>query len=88
MYAGDQQKKNDIIRSTLGACIEKHVDDHRLKAVAKRAAWLGNDETHYFRKWTDKDLQDLKNLLNMTVSWIDLVATSKEYVDSMPGVEG
>jgi hypothetical protein len=84
MYATDEKKKNDVLRSFLGACIEKYVDDPRLKAVAKRAAWLGNDETHYLRKWTDKDLQDLKSLVGMTVSWIDLVMTSKQYIDSMP----
>ena len=84
MYASDEEKKKDVLRSLLGACIEKYVDDPRLKAVAKRAAWLGNDETHYLRKWTDKDLQDLRSLVSMTVSWIDLVVTSKQYVDSMP----
>ena len=88
MYVSDQKKKNEVLQSLLGACIEKHVDDLRLKAVAKRAAWLGNDETHYLRKWTDKDLQDLKNLVRMTVSWVDLVVTSKQYVDSMPESKG
>lgn len=28
----------------------------------ERAAWLGNDETHYVRKWPEKDVKDLKSL--------------------------
>lgn len=39
--------------------------------------WLGNDETHYVRRWEEKDLSDLKRLISMTVSWIDLVMDSE-----------
>jgi hypothetical protein len=31
----------------LGKCIDDDVEDPKTKAVAKRATWLGNDETHY-----------------------------------------
>ena len=31
-----------------------------MKQIAQRAAWLGNDEAHYFEKWTSKDTEDLK----------------------------
>ncbi len=73
-----------IIKSRLGRCIDEYVDDERIKAAAKRAAWLGNDETHYYRRWSDKDVQDLKKLISMTVNWIDLVILSEEYQKSMP----
>lgn len=46
--------------------------------------WLGNDETHYVRRWEEKDLSDLKRLISMTVSWIDLVMDSEAYQESMP----
>ena len=43
--------KTEIIKKDLlGACIKKHVDDNNIKICAERAAWLGNDETHYTRK--------------------------------------
>ncbi len=58
--------------------------DARIEACASRAAWLGNDETHYVRKWEDRDLHDLKTLIKMVVDWIDLVERSKEYVTAMP----
>ena len=40
--------------------ISRYIDDSNIKNVAKRAVWLGNDETHYIRKWEDKDLSFLK----------------------------
>jgi hypothetical protein len=80
----DPDAKVQVLKLMLGACIERFVDDPRIKAVAKRAAWLGNDETHYYRRWTDKDLDDLKKLVTMSVSWIDLNVTSAEYEQSMP----
>jgi hypothetical protein len=38
-----------------------------LRETAKRAVWLGNDETHYSRRWEGKDLQDLKDLLALVI---------------------
>ncbi len=44
--------------------------DLRVRQCAERAIWLGNDETHYERRWMGKDLQDLKVLTKLTVNWI------------------
>jgi hypothetical protein len=65
-------EKEIIERKLLGACINEYVSDHRIKVVAKRAAWLGNDETHYFRKWEQKNLNDLKKLIDLSVHWIEM----------------
>ena len=46
--------------------------------------WLGNDEVHYTRKWEDKDIHDLKSLIMMTVSHIDLTIESDRYLKEMP----
>jgi hypothetical protein len=52
--------------------------------MAKRAAWLGNDETHYVRKWEDHDLEDLKSLIKVTGNWIEMEAITKKYIGDMP----
>jgi hypothetical protein len=52
--------------------------------MAKRAIWLGNDETHIVRKWEKKDLQDLKSLICITVTSIKRIEQIKEYNESMP----
>jgi hypothetical protein len=45
---------------------------------------LGNDETHYVRKWADKDLNDLKNLISLTRHWIEMDQLTKDFVKDMP----
>jgi hypothetical protein len=68
----------------LGACIEEYVEDAKIKAVAKRAAWLGNDEMHYERRWKDKDLTDLIAMINLVQYWIQAEHLTKEALRSMP----
>ena len=61
----------DIRKTALAKCIDKYVKNDRIKEVAKRAVWLGNDETHYVRKWEGKDVNDLKGIIHLTVLWIE-----------------
>ncbi len=72
----------------LARCIETYVTDANIKETAKRAVWLGNDETHYVRKWEDKDLQDLKKLIGLTTHWIEAAKLTEELLQSMPAPSG
>lgn len=76
--------RDDVEKSPLGSCITDHVDDSRLKAVAKRATWLGNDEAHYLKKWEEKDLADLKMLIDLTLHWIKMEELTKAALTDMP----
>ena len=43
--------KEEIIEKTqIGPCISNFVKDQGVRSCARRATWLGNDETHYVRK--------------------------------------
>lgn len=77
-------KADEIKQLQLGPCIETYVDNDKIKQMAKRAAWLGNDETHYVRKWEDKDLEDLKKTLELTVHWISMEELTKGVLTDMP----
>lgn len=77
-------KKEMIEKKLLGSCINDFVADPKLKQVARRAAWLGNDETHYQRRWEDKDLSDLKLLIKLTLHWIEAEHLTNEALASMP----
>ena len=77
-------KESEIKTIFLGKCIKQFVDDDRIKKVAKRAAWLGNDETHYVRKWESKDLSDLKKLISLTVHWIEMELLTESFEEEMP----
>jgi hypothetical protein len=68
----------------LGEVIEKRVNNKQLKEVAKRAAWLGNDELHYERIWADKDVADLKKAIDIVVNWIESEQSAEEFLKSMP----
>jgi hypothetical protein len=75
----------DAIKKMLfGKCISDYVGSDRVKQVAARAVWLGNDETHYLRKWESKDLKDLKILIQLTVHWIEMEELTETVMKDMP----
>ncbi len=73
-----------VERKPLVQCIRDHVDDDMLRECALRAVWLGNDETHYVRKWTERDVSDLKKLIRLTVLWIERLEYTAEFIRDMP----
>ena len=79
----DEKTSADIKSSFLGQCIENYVRDSSVKAVAKRAAWLGNDEAHYIRKWENKDVRDLKGLIRLTIRWIEQEKETASLLEEM-----
>jgi hypothetical protein len=78
--------KSDVEKMQLGACIAKYVKSDQIREIAKRAAWLGNDETHYVRKWEGKDLEDLKRLISLTLHWIEIEKLTADVITSMPEI--
>jgi hypothetical protein len=85
-FLGQQHpdERDAICRMALQKCVQKYVDYPRLKTCAERAVWLGNDETHYERRWEDKVLEDLKTLIRLTVNWIESVLLTAHYEAAMP----
>lgn len=82
IYKNDEVK-DKILQTNLGQCINQFIEDVNVKECAKRAAWLGNDETHYLRRWEDKDIEDLKLLIKLTVNWIENVLLTEKYINDM-----
>jgi hypothetical protein len=79
---GEDEEK--ILKMRLANCIKEYVNDERVKAVVKRAVWLGNDETHYVKKWETKNLEDLKKLIDLTVHWIEMEKLTESFETEMP----
>ncbi|MBU8690565.1 DUF4145 domain-containing protein [Priestia megaterium] len=67
----------------LQQCVRNFIDQPDIKDMAERAIWLGNDETHYVRKWESKDIKDLKNLIDLTVFYISMNIKAKKYREEM-----
>lgn len=77
-------RKEEIEKKRLGDCLEQDIKNDSIKNIAKRATWLGNDETHYFRTWVGKDVQDLKRLIDLTVHWLEMEKLTEDIVTDMP----
>lgn len=77
-------KEEQIKSKFLGKVIDDYVASENIKQCAKRAAWLGNDETHYVRKWEEKDINDLKRLIDLTEHWIEQEILTESFLRDMP----
>jgi hypothetical protein len=63
-------EKEDIKKLLLVPVIKKYFDPEYLPLM-ERAAWLGNDETHYERKHPDYDIKDLKTVISYVIADLD-----------------
>ena len=57
-------KKEKIIDSWLGVAIKGYYDGD-LKEILERATWLGNDQAHYNRLFSEFDIDVLKELIDL-----------------------
>ncbi len=64
--------KIDKIKSQpLSQTIKTYLSDFpKLQTLSTATSWLGNDEAHYIRKHTDKDLSDLKRFIIAAATFI------------------
>jgi hypothetical protein len=75
----------DSIKKTfLGTCIENYIADPKIKLCASRATWLGNDETHYERRYDSHDIQNLQDLIRLTMYWIASELLTERYSSELP----
>jgi hypothetical protein len=84
LIKNNADREMEIKKKFLGNCIEQDISNDNIKTMAKRAAWLGNDETHYLRKWEGKDLNDLKKLIDATLYWIEMEKLTADTEIEMP----
>lgn len=81
--SNNEDATENIKSLQLAKVIGQYVQDPNIKACSKRAAWLGNDETHYVKKWEDKDINDLKVLINLTIGWVKNCILTQKYLSEM-----
>jgi len=78
--AGEPDKLEGMARTmALGAVISNFIGDPSIKTCASRAAFLGNEETHYYRTWTEHDINDLETLLDLTEKFVGLRLSARKY---------
>jgi hypothetical protein len=80
----DEKDYKNIEDQPVAAVLNNYLKKSRVHEIAKRTVWLGNDETHYMRKWVDRNIEDLIKLIRLTVSLIDLEKQEESYIEDMP----
>lgn len=68
IYPNDSNK---IKKLPLSKCISDYINSERIKALALASAWIGNDETHYYKQHKDYNLDSMKAFINAMVNFID-----------------
>lgn len=80
----NEGKEEDIQKRPITQVINTYMNDApKVKSCAMKAVWLGNDETHYVKKWEDKDIKDLKLLISLTIHYIESELISAEFEADM-----
>lgn len=76
----NEEEKAEIISNTsLTYLINKYINNNKLKEIAEKCAWLWNDHWHYLVKHTEQDLEDLKNILDIIIHFIEMDLWFKKY---------
>jgi hypothetical protein len=71
IYVGKMNVEEAQKEHRLKVCIDLLKEDDLIHKLATNTANLGNDFSHYYRKMVDKEILDLKHLINTLVDWID-----------------
>ena len=66
----DPEHEEDIKKELLGRSIRR-IDNTKIKTLAERSTWIGNDETHYVRKHEDLNVDDMKRFIIAMVRYVD-----------------
>ena len=83
LISREPDKAEEIKNKFLGNCIKDYLNDERIKGIAARATWLGNDETHYIKIWEDNDVGDLKKMIAILVNFIEKELLTDAYLESI-----
>lgn len=78
-----EPEKNVVKKENLSQSINR-ISDKRIQILASRAAWIGNDETHYIRKHQDRDITDMKRFINAMVHFIQSELAFQEALEMRP----
>lgn len=72
--------ESSIKNVMLGVAINQ-IDNSKIKVLSRAAAWIGNDETHYERRYEDKDINDMKKFIKALAHFISFELVAMEASD-------
>ena len=74
------QNSEQIAKLPLAQAINK-IENKKIQNLSKATTWLGNDETHYQRKYDDKDVNDMKRFIKALTFYISSEIVADEASD-------
>lgn len=77
------EDKEKISKMLLSQCVEYYSPDEETKQLLLRASWIGNDFAHYSNKHEKITVEDLKNLILLSVESIDSYIKKKNYISKI-----
>lgn len=72
------EKINIIKKAPLMVVINEYLGIPKVTSMAKRATWLGNDETHYERRIANGEIAIMKSLMRLTILFIESEEEAKK----------
>lgn len=76
----NHEDSEQISKIPLSQAINK-ISKPEMINLAKASTWLGNDETHYQRKYEDKDITDMKRFIRALTYFISSEVVAREAED-------
>lgn len=76
-FADLDKSKEEIYKMSFSSAINM-LPEPQLIDIAKASAWLGNDEAHTSKKWTDYDIQNLKSFIQALASYTSFKQNAQE----------
>lgn len=77
-------EESEIIKSEFLGNAIKRINDERIKTLAERAVWIGNDETHYIRKHDNLDLSNMKQFVLAMLHYVEAELTLEKALSVLP----
>lgn len=80
----NQSDKDAIEKMNISDCVNTYITHPDTAEIVKRTFWIANDQTHYVKLHTDMGLEDLKNLLELSINFITMDLRAKEALKITP----
>lgn len=79
----DNEKWKEIAKMSISSCINKYLENPILKEIVTRAFWLWNDQVHYYQKRENKDIDDLKKAISVSMHHIEMSLNAEDILKDM-----
>ena len=77
-------KEEEIKNNWLSKCLKEYIDNKKIRMLAEKSEWIGNDEAHYVRIQENRDINDMKEFINALVYFVsmELIVDDAETIKS------